>query len=90
MTYCGCIQVQESIGLLGSASSRAMLFGTTSSIQQIHDDVDSDLFNNALMKNFRLITPEEDLQPHKIWHGENQSNWTESDWLLVATSDAVG
>jgi hypothetical protein len=88
--YYDYIQAQESIGLLASASSRGLLIGTASSIRRIHDDVDSGVFNSVLTKNVHLVTPEEDLQPHKIWYGENQYNGTESDWLLGATPDAVG
>ncbi|CAF0946181.1 unnamed protein product [Didymodactylos carnosus] len=83
-------QAQNPIGLKASASVRGLQFGTAASIDHLRNNVDGGQFNPYVIKNYHLIEPENDLKPQKLWRGENNYDWVDSDWLLGATPDTVG
>ncbi len=41
-------------------------------------------------KNDQLVVPEGEFMPLQIWRGENQYNFTDTDWLLGATPNSTG
>jgi endo-1,4-beta-xylanase len=87
-----CVVVfgQNPIGLRASSSIRGLPFGTAASIENLRNNADGGQFNPYIMKNYQLIEPENDLKPQKLWRGENNYDWTDSDWLLGATPDSTG
>jgi endo-1,4-beta-xylanase len=84
------VRAQDPIGLRASSSIRGMPFGTTASIENLRKNVDNGQFNAYITKNYQMITPENDLKPQKLWRGENNYDWTDSDWLLGATVESTG
>jgi endo-1,4-beta-xylanase len=81
---------QNPIGLKASSAIRGLTFGTAASIENLRKNADDGQFNSFILKNYQLIEPENDLKPQKLWRGENNYDWNDSDWLLGATPQSTG
>ena len=84
------VWAQNPIGLRVVSAIRGLPFGTAASIENLRNNVDSGQFNPYITKNYQIIEPENDLKPQKLWPGENNYDWADSDWLLGATPDSTG
>lgn len=80
----------DPIGLRAASSIRGLKFGAAASIANLRNNVDNGQFNPYIKRNYHLIEPENDLKPIKIWRGENNYDWVDSDWLLGGTPLSVG
>ena len=84
------IHAQNPIGLRPSASGRGLILGTAVAIRYLRGNVDDGRYINYLKENYEMIAPGAELEPLHIWQDENQYNFTDSDWLLGATSNTTG
>lgn len=84
------VRGQDPIGLVASSAIRGLLSGTAASIEHLRNNADGGQFNTILKKNYQIVEPENDLKPEKLWRGENNYDWADSDWLLGATLGSTG
>ena len=73
------IWAQQPIGLKASSLIRGLPFGTAVSIENLRNHPYYGEFISYLKQNYQIIVPENDLKPHKLWRGENEYDWTDSD-----------
>jgi endo-1,4-beta-xylanase len=84
------IHAQIPIGWKASASARGLIFGTEAPIAYLRGNVDDGAYYSNLSQNYQLIIPGSAFMPNHIWLGDNQYNFTDTDWLLGATPNSTG
>jgi endo-1,4-beta-xylanase len=90
MLVFGIARGQNTIGLRAASSIRGLPFGSAASIENLRNNADNGQFLSIVKSNYQIIEPENDLKPQKLWRGENNYDWTDSDWLLGATPSTTG
>jgi endo-1,4-beta-xylanase len=91
--YCVCnviIHAQNPIGLKVSAFHRGLLLGSSAHIRYLRNIADDGQYSANLQRNYDLLVPEGEFMPLHIWMGEDQYNFTDTDWLLGATINTTG
>jgi hypothetical protein len=72
------------------ASHCGLILGTEAPVFYLRGNVDSGEYISNLTKNYQLIVPASTFMPTYTWFGENQYNFTDTDWLLGATPESTG
>jgi endo-1,4-beta-xylanase len=88
---CGVtIYAQNPIGFRAFASPRRPILGMSAHIRYLRCIVDEGDYDINMNKNYQLFVPEGEFMPLQIWMGENQYNFSDTDWLLGATPNSTG
>ena len=76
------VRGQNPIGLRAASNLRGIMLGAAVDAEYLRNHYDNGQYNETIRTNYQLIVPENDLQVTNIWMGENQYNWTNTDYLL--------
>jgi len=76
------IHAQKSIDFSASASHRGLIFGTDAPVPYLRCNVDDGRYHSCLSQNYLLIIPGSAFISTYIWMGENQYNFTNTDFKL--------
>lgn len=85
-----CIHAQNPISLRAVASPRGLILGTEAPVPYLRGDADMGQYISYLKGNKQLVVPASAFMPTHTWMGDNQYNFTDTDWLLGATSSSTG
>ena len=89
--YClTVLHAQEPVGFKAFASPRRPILGASGHLGYLRMSIDEGQYEVNMNKNYQLIVPEAEFMPLHIWTGENQYNFTDTDWLLGATLNTTG
>ena len=84
------IHAQNPIGFRPFATYSNLILGTEAPIPYLIGNADEGGYFSNLSKNYQLIVPSSAFMPTHTWFGENEYNFTETDWLLGATPNSTG
>jgi endo-1,4-beta-xylanase len=73
---------QQGPGLRAIVDQIPVNFGAAVSSDLVNSNVESGKYRQAIVKNFNLLEPENDLKPPALWQSPKRIDFTKSDYLI--------